>query len=221
MAVTIYYVRHGQTVFNLRRRLQGKCDSPLTERGIADARRAELALRKIPFDRAYCSSSERCVDTAGIVLERHNVKAVPTKLLKEVDFGELDGYLIDEIREEFERRKKEESFGEIGGESLAMIGERIRKVFGMIGEAARDNEKVLVVSHGSFGMHTLQELFDLDVEEFRRIRSERDPGQYMFPNCGIMKFRYDSGTFELLELPCEPERFTDSAVPAEYPKKSD
>ncbi|MBO5555420.1 MAG: histidine phosphatase family protein, partial [Solobacterium sp.] len=61
MAVTFYYVRHGQTMFNLRRRLQGTCDSPLTEKGISDARRAELALRKIPFDRAYCSSSERCI----------------------------------------------------------------------------------------------------------------------------------------------------------------
>ena len=84
MSITFYYVRHGQTQFNLWRRLQGMCDSPLTEKGISDARRAEKALREVPFDRAYCSSSERCIDTASIVLERHNVTLKPMKALKEI-----------------------------------------------------------------------------------------------------------------------------------------
>ena len=35
--ITFYYVRHGQTLFNILGRLQGWCDSPLTEKGIADA----------------------------------------------------------------------------------------------------------------------------------------------------------------------------------------
>ncbi len=220
MAVTIYYVRHGQTMFNLQRRLQGMCDSPLTERGIADAHRAELALRKVPFEKAYCSSSERCIDTAAIVLERHNIKAVPMKKLKEFDFGRLDGYLIDEIREEFERRKKEESFGEVGGDTPESIRNRIINSFNRIADSSLEGDNVLVVSHGSFGMHTLKVMFDLDIDAFKKERLAIDPNQYMFPNCGIMKMRRQDGRWELLELPCEPERFTDSAEPVLYPHRS-
>ena len=37
MKKTLYLVRHGQTVFNVRRKIQGWCDSPLTELGRAQA----------------------------------------------------------------------------------------------------------------------------------------------------------------------------------------
>ena len=217
MDVTFYYVRHGQTMFNLQRRLQGMCDSPLTEKGIADAHRAELALRRIPFDRAFCSSNERCIDTAAIVLERHNVHAKPIKSLKEVDFGSLDGYLIDEIREEFELRKKTDDFGDLGGDSSESIYRRIFGTFNQIADSAIDGEKILIVSHGSFGMHTLEVLFHMDTERFIEERRKIDPNQYAFPNCGIMKFRRKNGVWEILELPREPERFTDHNEPVEIP----
>ncbi|HSC81369.1 MAG TPA: histidine phosphatase family protein, partial [Chitinolyticbacter sp.] len=38
MSRTLYLLRHGQTEYNRDRRLQGQCDSPLTELGIAQAR---------------------------------------------------------------------------------------------------------------------------------------------------------------------------------------
>ena len=34
MKITFYLVRHGETLFNHLGRMQGSCDSPLTERGI-------------------------------------------------------------------------------------------------------------------------------------------------------------------------------------------
>ena len=214
-----YYVRHGQTVFNLQHRLQGMCDSPLTAKGIKDAYRAELALRKIPFDRAFCSSSERCVDTASILLERHNVRAIPMKGLKEIDFGSLDGSLYQEVKAEFERRKAEDDFGEVGGETGKDMKDRIRRTFDFIAGQCFPGEKVLVVSHGSFGMHVLETLFDMDTKEFTAFRKKMDPDQYAFPNCGIMKFRWEKGVWKLLELPVEPERFTDSEEEALYPRK--
>ena len=36
----LYLLRHGETLFNLRHKIQGWCDSPLTEEDIAQARRA-------------------------------------------------------------------------------------------------------------------------------------------------------------------------------------
>lgn len=57
----LYMMRHGQTLFNVLKRKQGWCDSPLTELGIEQAKRAgeELRERGITFDHAYSSTSER------------------------------------------------------------------------------------------------------------------------------------------------------------------
>lgn len=37
----LYLMRHGETLFNQRRKIQGWCDSPLTEKGIEQAQKAE------------------------------------------------------------------------------------------------------------------------------------------------------------------------------------
>ena len=86
---------------------------------------------------------------------------------------------------------------------------------------AFDGEKILIVSHGSFGMHILQILFHMDTEAFAAQRKKIDPKQFAFPNCGIMKFRRNNGVWEMLELPCEPERFTDHDSPVTFPLKSE
>ncbi len=217
--VDFYYVRHGQTVFNVERRLQGQCDSPLTEKGILDAGRAEKALRMIPFDRAYCSSSERCVDTAAIILARHNTAAMPLKGLKEVCFGSLDGRLMSEMEEEFARRKRTTDYADIGGDSAESIRKRIADTMGRIASEALHREKVLIVSHGNYGMIMLETLFGMDTDEFTRQRRKIDPTQYAFPNCGIMKFRFTDGNWELLSIPTDPEQFVDRSDPADYPKR--
>lgn len=51
----VYMIRHGQTLFNVLRRKQGWCDSPLTEVGIDQARAAGAYLREhgITFDHVY------------------------------------------------------------------------------------------------------------------------------------------------------------------------
>lgn len=38
MKKTLYLMRHGQTLFNLQHKIQGWCDSPLTELGIKQAK---------------------------------------------------------------------------------------------------------------------------------------------------------------------------------------
>ena len=45
MKKTFYLMRHGQTLFNVRRKIQGACDSPLTEQGIHSSKRSGRAIK--------------------------------------------------------------------------------------------------------------------------------------------------------------------------------
>ena len=90
MKKTLYLMRHGQTLFNARKKIQGWCDAPLTELGIKQAKIAGKYFKdnNIVFDRAYSSTSERACDTLELVcdLPYHRVKG-----LKEWNFGIYEG----------------------------------------------------------------------------------------------------------------------------------
>ena len=58
----LYLMRHGETLFNQRRKIQGWCDSPLTEAGINQAKQAKNILSKIKFDHFYSSILSMIMD---------------------------------------------------------------------------------------------------------------------------------------------------------------
>ena len=57
----LYLMRHGQTLFNTLNRIQGWCDSPLTEK--ARQVRAYFEKHDMTFDQYYCTTIERTSDT--------------------------------------------------------------------------------------------------------------------------------------------------------------
>ena len=77
-------------MFNVRRKIQGWCDSPLTPLGIAQAKVAEAYFKDhdITFDHAYASTSERACDTLEIITSQPYTRV---KGLKEWNFGTFEG----------------------------------------------------------------------------------------------------------------------------------
>lgn len=65
----IYFARHGQTDWNIQRKVQGTTDIPLNENGIRQAQELckNLEDRKISFEKIYTSYQTRAVKTAQIV----------------------------------------------------------------------------------------------------------------------------------------------------------
>ena len=53
--LTFYFMRHGETYFNVYGRVQGWCNAPLTEKGIEDIKRSGRGLAAIKFDAVYAS----------------------------------------------------------------------------------------------------------------------------------------------------------------------
>lgn len=190
-------------MFNVIRRIQGSCDSPLTENGIAQGRLAGKALSHVHFDKAFCSSSERAVDTAALVLEGRDLKAVPCKGLKEFDFGRLDGEKAADVMDKLRAHAEDMDFREYGGDSRKSMAERIRKTFESIVKECRDGDQVLIVSHGAFAMHMLQSLLG---QSDMKQTAER---LTLVPNGGIIKFEYLDGAWKLLEGPMAPQEFKD------------
>lgn len=95
MAKQVYFVRHGQTFFNLYHRMQGWSDTPLTEQGRQDAVRAGQALSQLRFDYLFSSDLKRAVDTANMILDQHpttNIqKPIQEPAFREEFFGYFEG----------------------------------------------------------------------------------------------------------------------------------
>jgi broad specificity phosphatase PhoE len=98
----ILLVRHGETEWNLQRRYQGRSDSPLTERGIAQAHAIGRLLRTLPdaaSARIVASPLGRARRTAEII--REHLPAAPELLLddrlRELSIGSWDGLTYREI----------------------------------------------------------------------------------------------------------------------------
>ncbi|MDO4432113.1 MAG: histidine phosphatase family protein [Aerococcaceae bacterium] len=89
----LYFLRHGQTQFNVFGRLQGWSNSQLTPKGIAVAKHAGKAFQQIPFDAVYSSDLTRALDTASLFLEAANqaLPVHPSADLREIGFGYFEG----------------------------------------------------------------------------------------------------------------------------------
>lgn len=100
MAVTVYFVRHGQTYLNEYRRMQGWADTPLTEKGRRDAALAGQALASVDFDQLLSSDLKRAEDTAKILLAHHPSKKVKVPMadpaFREVFFGYFEGLSVEQ-----------------------------------------------------------------------------------------------------------------------------
>lgn len=182
---TLYLMRHGETMFNVQKRIQGWCDSPLTELGKKQARAAGQYFKDhgIVFDHAYCSTSERCSDTLELVTELPYQRR---KELKEMFYGELEGE-----SERLNCKTPEECrtyYLQFGGESSDTVRDRMTKTLTEIMEQ-QDHECVLAVSHSGACFNFLRGIQDPE-EELKK----------GFGNCCIFVYQYESGRFRLQEV---------------------
>lgn len=91
-------VRHGETDWNAVRRVQGHRDaSRLTSHGRRQAENAAENLLALDFDRLYTSDLDRASETASIIGATIGLAPVIEPLLRERNFGCLEGASVDEL----------------------------------------------------------------------------------------------------------------------------
>lgn len=88
-------VRHGETVWNAERRLQGHADAPLSARGIEQARLASRFFAEGPAPGLVVSSDLSRTRRTAEILGLTGVR--PDERLREMDLGDWTGRWIEEI----------------------------------------------------------------------------------------------------------------------------
>lgn len=92
----LYVVRHGETIWNVQKRVQGISDIPLTEKGMKDAEELQDLISTLNIDVVISSPLERARETAKILIDS-KLPVNTDDRIKERDWGMNEGALIDTV----------------------------------------------------------------------------------------------------------------------------
>lgn len=195
----LHIVRHGQTHWNVERRIQGQLDSELDELGIKQASERGKDFTDVQFSAVYSSSSLRTRQTTGHLLgnlansQNGTQKAGDQKIavsymdeLREVCWGIWEGRLWSEIEAAYPdmveaHHKATDDFNVAGAESSYQTQERgVNAIESIITQhqttlKANDNNELLVVSHGAIMKKILAFYLDIPLTSLHALPS--------LPNC--------------------------------------
>ncbi len=87
----ILLTRHGQTEWNLLKKVQGKADIELNDKGIQQAEITRDSLKEERIDLILCSPLKRAIQTAEIINQGRNIRMIIDERVSERDFGEFEG----------------------------------------------------------------------------------------------------------------------------------
>lgn len=90
--------RHGQTDHNLQRRYQGQIDTALNQAGLEQTEKLAARLAAERIDAIYSSDLRRSLQTAEMIAHGHALKVIRDARLREMSFGEWEGYTHDEVQ---------------------------------------------------------------------------------------------------------------------------
>lgn len=142
----LYFVRHGQTDWNVRGKLQGKSDIELNETGRLQAAETREKLKHVTMDAIYCSPLMRARETAEIINALWKLPIQRDARLMERSFGSMEGALRKDVPFDDLWAFSSASMFE-GGEDTAHFYERVENFLKEILPLAEEQE-ILIVAHG-------------------------------------------------------------------------
>jgi probable phosphoglycerate mutase len=188
----VIIVRHGQTHWNIKLIRQGHLDSPLTEKGIAQAKALADRLRHETFTALYSSDLGRALQTAQIIGSATGHKVATDPRLRERHLGIFQGLNGEEIKQKFpEEYRLHRTLGPEyiipGGESVNQHVARNLEYLNLVAEKHL-GEKIVVVTHGGVLSGLFRHTFSIPFGAPRR---------FEFTNAGLNVFNYEDGNWFL------------------------
>jgi probable phosphoglycerate mutase len=185
-------VRHGQTQWNLKLIRQGHLDSPLTEKGVAQAKALGERLARETFTALYSSDLGRALQTAQMIAEATGHKIVTDARLRERHLGIFQGLNGDEIREKYPEEYR--LHRTVGPTYIIPDGESVEQQVARNVEYLKEiaerhvGEKIVVVTHGGVLSGLFRHTFSIPFTAPRR---------FEFTNASLNVFNYEDGNWLL------------------------
>jgi len=172
--VKVILVRHGETDWNLSRRIQGgNSDTQLNQRGRQQAESLALRLKPEKIQAIYSSPLQRARDTALAIAHYHQLPVEVEPSLKEIEVGALEGMSIAGVGKLIEllvRHKEGDELPRLpGGESVAEVQQRVWGTIQRLVDKHREGVLV-VVSHYFSVLTAICSVINLPLSQITRLR---------------------------------------------------
>jgi broad specificity phosphatase PhoE len=181
MKTIIYLIRHGESDWNIEKRIQGQMEgAKLSEKGQLQSRQLKKGLEHngIRMDLVYSSPLRRALETAKIAFPDQAIRT--DDRLQERSFGKLEGMTRDDVGKKYpeltEARKKHGSTPWFeGSEKLEGLAERGMDFLRFVVKE-HPGKHIAVVFHGGILEAMLAHMHGMDMLE--KGRFEHDPTGY-------------------------------------------
>lgn len=194
----LYIVRHGETLWNKDKRLQGHADIELNDYGRELARKTGEALMDTRIDVIYSSPLIRAYETANLIRNGRNIELKTDDRLKELSFGCYEGANFSELIRDpkltFQYFFKQPQLYEpaADGETLehliARAGDFMQAV---IEPLAASCERVMIVAHGALNKAIMSYIKKHSTEYFWSGGLQQ--------NCNVIIVDYTHGVYTIID----------------------
>lgn len=196
MKSKIFIVRHTETIGNIEKRLTGRQDYEITDKGKSLIERLTKKLRNIKFDKVYASTSGRAEKTVEQLAELNGLDIEQKEELCEMYFGIYDGWKWEDVNKvQPEIKQTQNAINEITGipeqETMEEVAERM---YNCILEIARQNEgkTILIGSHGVAIEAFLRKITNVPFAYERK--------RYCQYNVAINELDFEDNKFNIIQL---------------------
>lgn len=174
----VYFVRHGQTVWNVENKICGATDIALTELGHQQAIETgkKILEQGIKADEILYSPLIRARDTALHISEVTGIPAREELRLKEQNFGKYESTARG--GEEFGQAKKQFVCRYEGGESMLHLAQRI---YNLLDEVKESDKTYILVAHNGIARVVQSYFYEMTNEEY---------AAFGVKNCEILEYRF-------------------------------
>ena len=167
----IVIVRHGETQWNIERKLQGQENSDLTKLGIKQTELVARSLKNEHFDICISSDLPRCIKTSDIILKDRDIRIVYESRLRERNFGHLQGMTKEKIKDCYPYVYEKLNTGNINfevpnGESMSEFFSRVDQGLDFIINNFQQ-KNILIITHGGVLDCIMRKIMKLSLDNHR------------------------------------------------------
>lgn len=176
----VYFVRHGQTVWNVENKICGATDIALTELGHQQAIETGKMLKKqgIQADEILYSPLIRAAETARHISEITGIPGRMEPRLKEQNYGKWESTARDGLA--FKKAKEDFCCRYEGGESMLQLAQRIYNLLDEIQKEA-DGKTYILVAHNGIARVVNSYFYEMSNQEY---------AAFGVKNCAVVRYDF-------------------------------